>query len=118
MVGGSSPPLNTLYLIMQIILKSFNSSIISLFTDTRIKPIAEKLNLSVSSIVNLPTRKKIYTMNRSPHVFSKSKESFELRTFSKLITISFNKDSLISILKFEKLLAKNVVNGLSVQIKI
>ena len=57
-------------------------------------------------------------MNRSPHVFSKSKESFELRTFSKLITISFNKDSLISILKFEKLLAKNVVNGLSVQIKI
>jgi len=103
---------------MQIILKSFNSSIISLFTDTRIKPIAEKLNLSVSSIVNLPTRKKIYTMNRSPHVFSKSKESFELRTFSKLITISFNKDSLISILKFEKLLAKNIVNGLSVQIKI
>ena len=103
---------------MQIILKSFNSRIVALFVENRIKPLADKLNLKILSVVNLPTRKKIYTMNRSPHVFSKSKESFELKTFSKLIRISFNGGSLIYILKLEKLLTKNLVNGLSIQIKV
>ena len=102
---------------MRVILKSFNSRTASLFVSRRIKPIAEKLGFEKFSVVNLPTRKKIYTMNKSPHVFSKSKESFELKTFTKLITFSF-RGSLFNLLKLEKLLTKNLVNGLSIQIKI
>jgi len=102
---------------MQIILTSFNSSILSLFISTRIIPIASKLGFNIASIVNLPTRKKIYTMNRSPHVFSKSKESFELRSFSKIVDISLSKTSIINILKFEKLISINLVNGLSISVK-
>lgn len=116
MVGGSNPPLNT-HSIMQIIITSFNPAILSLYVSTRIQPIAEKLGLNVSSVVNLPVRKKIYTMNRSPHVFSKSKESFELRTFSKVIEFSKNTGSIVNILKFEKLITSNLVSGLSFSIK-
>ena len=84
---------------------------------TRVQPIADKLGLEISSVVNLPIRKKIYTMNRSPHVFSKSKESFELRTFSKVVKFSKNTGSIVNLLKFEKLITTNLVSGLSFSIK-
>lgn len=37
--------------------------------------------------IPLPTRKKIYTVLRSPHVDSKSREQFEMRTYKRLIDI-------------------------------
>jgi len=102
---------------MQITLKSFNIEIISLFLETRIKPILKKLGLSFS-VISLPTVKKIYTMNKSPHVFSKSKESFEFKTFSKLIIISSKNSSKIELFKFERLINKNIVNGLNITFKV
>lgn len=37
--------------------------------------------------IPLPTRKKIYTVLRSPHVDSKSREQYEMRTYKRLIDI-------------------------------
>jgi len=37
--------------------------------------------------VPLPTRRQIYTVNRSPHVDKKSREQFELLTHKRLIDI-------------------------------
>lgn len=102
---------------MQVIFKSFNSNIILLFIEKRLKPLLKLLGVSGLSIINLPTQKKKYTMNRSPHVFSKSKEQFELKYYTKLVNIPLKKGSVVNFVKFEKLLMSNIVNGLSIKVK-
>ena len=37
--------------------------------------------------VPLPTRRTVYTVNRSPHVDKKSREQFEIRTHKRLLDI-------------------------------
>jgi len=56
-------------------------------------------------------------MNRSPHVFSKSKEQFELKYYTKLVNIPSKKGSVVNFVKLEKLLMSNIVNGLSIKVK-
>lgn len=41
----------------------------------------------VSGPIPLPTKKHIYTVNRSPHVDKKSREQFETRSHKRLIDI-------------------------------
>jgi small subunit ribosomal protein S10 len=48
---------------------------------------AERTGARVSGPVPLPTKKTIYTVNRSPHVDKKSREQFERRVHKRLIDI-------------------------------
>ncbi|MCK4547763.1 MAG: 30S ribosomal protein S10 [Candidatus Eisenbacteria sp.] len=48
---------------------------------------AKRTGARVSGPVPLPTRKRIYTVLRSPHVDKKSREQFEVRTHKRLIDI-------------------------------
>ena len=45
---------------------------------------AERTGARVSGPVPLPTKKTVYTVNRSPHIDKKSREQFELRTHKRL----------------------------------
>ena len=49
---------------------------------------AERTGARIAGPVPLPTKKTIYTVNRSPHVDKKSREQFEIRIHKRLIDIS------------------------------
>src|SRR6187455_3230600 len=49
---------------------------------------AKRTGARVAGPVPLPTRREIYTVNRSPFIDKKSREQFEIRTHKRLIYIS------------------------------
>lgn len=65
--------------------------------------LANEYQLDLSSCVSLPTRKKVITLLRSPHIDKKSREQFESRTYRRLLIIksthSEKLDSFIDALK-------------------
>ena len=48
---------------------------------------AERTGARIAGPVPLPTKKTIYTVNRSPHIDKKSREQFEIRTHKRLMDI-------------------------------
>ena len=48
---------------------------------------ALRTGATVNGPVPLPTRRKIYTVVKSPHVFKKGREQFEMRVHKRLIDI-------------------------------
>jgi len=72
---------------------------------------------STGAIVNgpipLPTKKKIFTVLRSPHVNKKSREQFQLSTFKRLIDIySSSSKTIDALMKLE------LPSGIEVEIKV
>jgi small subunit ribosomal protein S10 len=49
--------------------------------------VARETGASISGPVPLPTRRRVYTVLRSPHIDKKSREQFEIRTHKRLIEI-------------------------------
>ena len=103
-------------IILRLIIKSFNSQIISLFLHKRLSPLIKSLGLVSLESVPLPSKRKTFTFNKSPHVFSKSKEQYELVEFSRLLFFKPGKNSDICLLRFETILKKNIPVGLSIKI--
>jgi small subunit ribosomal protein S10 len=62
--------------------------------------------------IPLPTRKSLFTVNRSPHIDSKSKEQFEMRVHKRLIEIMDPNSQTIDMLTHLQLAA-----GVGVEIK-
>lgn len=50
--------------------------------------LARQSGAKVTGPIPLPTRREIYTVNRSPFIDKKSREQFEIRTHKRLINIS------------------------------
>ena len=50
-------------------------------------------------------------------MFSKSKEQFELLTYTHLVRIPLKNNTRLSLTKLEQVLVNNVVTGLSIDIK-
>ena len=48
---------------------------------------AERTGARIAGPVPLPTKRTVFTVNRSPHVDKKSREQFEIRTHRRLIDI-------------------------------
>ncbi len=48
---------------------------------------AKRTGSDVSGPIPLPQNRKVFTVNRSPHVDKKSREQFEIRTHARLIDI-------------------------------
>ena len=48
---------------------------------------AERTGADVSGPVPLPTHRQLFTVVRSPHVYDKSREHFEMRTHKRLVDI-------------------------------
>ncbi|MBQ7529443.1 30S ribosomal protein S10 [bacterium] len=56
----------------------------------KIVQIARQTGANVSGPVPLPTEKNVYCVNRSPFIYKKSREHFEIRTHKRLIDIYFD----------------------------
>ncbi|MDR1597885.1 MAG: 30S ribosomal protein S10 [Holosporales bacterium] len=48
---------------------------------------AKRSGARVCGPVPVPTKRELFTVNRSPHIFKKSREQFEMRTHKRVIDI-------------------------------
>lgn len=71
---------------IRIKLKSYDHNLIDKSSE-KIVTTLKQTGALVIGPVPLPTRRQIYTVNRSPHVDKKSREQFELLTHKRLIDI-------------------------------
>jgi small subunit ribosomal protein S10 len=71
---------------IRIRLKAFDHAVIDQSTQDIVRT-AQKTGASVAGPIPLPTRKRRYTVLRSPHIDKKSREQFEIRTHKRLIDI-------------------------------
>jgi small subunit ribosomal protein S10 len=102
---------------MRLVFKSFNPHIILLFLEQRVFPLLRILNLTSKTSISMPVRTQRITVNKSPHVFSKSKEQFELKEYSRILILPKKFNLVSNLIKFESILKNNCVNGLSIEIK-
>ena len=85
---------------MYIIVKSFNKSLLNKFCSNLIK--SSKFNVCLNGVINMPKKQKIFTMLKSPHVHSKSKDRLRL-LFIRLIKCPSFFVSKLKLLKFESI---------------
>ena len=71
---------------IRIKLKSFDHNLIDKSAEKIIKTV-KSTGAIVSGPIPLPTKRSIYTVNRSPHVDKKSREQFEIRVHKRLLDI-------------------------------
>ena len=71
---------------IRIKLKAYDHRLIDKSTEKIIKT-AKTTGAMISGPIPLPTRRSVYTVNRSPHVDKKSLEQFEKRVRNRLIDI-------------------------------
>jgi small subunit ribosomal protein S10 len=71
------------------------------------------LNCSISEVVSLPAKKKIFCVLKSPHINKNAREAFELKIYKKLLDISFP-----NIENFSNFLSLCVPSGIFLKIKL
>lgn len=71
---------------IRIKLKSYDHNLIDKSSE-RIVRTVKQTGAVVSGPIPLPTKRTVYTVNRSPHVDKKSREQFEARVHKRLIDI-------------------------------
>ena len=97
---------------IRIRLKSFDHRMIDKSTADIVQT-AKNSGAKIIGPIPLPTKKVIYTVNRSPHVNKKSREQFESRTHKRLIDILDSTPQTIdSLMKLE------LPAGVEVEIKV
>ena len=62
---------------------------------------AKRTGARVAGPIPLPTRREIYTVNRSPFIDKKSREQFEIRTHKRIIDIQADETTLRRIMRVE-----------------
>ena len=97
---------------IRIVLKAFDHKILDLSAG-QIVEAAERTGAQVAGTVPLPTSIKRFCVIRSPHVFKKSREHFELRTHNRLIDILEPTNKTI-----DTLTSLNVPAGVDISIKL
>ena len=73
---------------------------------------AKRTGARVAGPIPLPTRREVYTVNRSPFIDKKSREQFEIRTHKRLIDVVDPKSKTI-----DALVRLNLPAGVDVEIK-
>lgn len=96
---------------IRIKLKSYDHNLVDKSAEKIVKTV-KNTGAYVNGPVPLPTQKKIFTVNRSPHVNNNSKEQFQLCTYKRLIDIlSSNSKTVDALMKLE------LPSGVEVEIK-
>jgi len=98
-------------------LQSYNSRLINNYIKF-LKKEASLFNIVLEGPVFLPKNTKRFTVIRSPHVFSKSKEQFELKVFKYLLKVNISKNSKLNFKFFQKFLINNIISGIGLKITI
>lgn len=97
---------------IRIKLKSYWTDLLQDTVD-KITEVASSTGATIAGPVPLPTRKRVYTVLRSPHVNKKSREQFEVRTHQRLIDI---KD--LSTQTIDRLMELDLPAGVDVEVKL
>lgn len=97
---------------IRIKLKAYDHRLIDQSTDKIIRT-AKSSGAMISGPIPLPTRRTVYTVNRSPHVDKKSREQFETRVHKRLIDILNSTPKII-----DALMKLELPAGVSVEIKV
>ncbi|MBV33886.1 MAG: 30S ribosomal protein S10 [Rickettsiales bacterium] len=95
--------------------KAFNKKLLtSLIKNFTVKLFI--LNLSFKGPINLPTKKKLFTVLKSPHVNKTARNQFHLITYKRLVIIQFN---IIELDKIKILLnyLKSISSGIQIKVK-
>lgn len=71
---------------IRIRLKAFDHRVLDQST-AEILHTAKRTGANVRGPIPLPNNKKIFTVNRSPHIDKKSREQFEIRTHKRVLEI-------------------------------
>jgi len=82
---------------IRIRLKSFDHALIDNSTEDIVKTAVET-GAEVVGPIPLPTKRRVITVNKSPHVDKKSREQFEIKTHKRLIEIYNSKPQTIDAL--------------------
>ena len=77
------------YVLIQFNFKSFHQKLIEKNLIKIIKK-AKLMNIYTKGIIRLPLRIKRFTVLRSPHVYKKSREQFELKTHHRMFVALFD----------------------------
>ena len=77
------------YVLIQFNFKSFHQKLIEKNLVKIIKK-AKLMNIYTKGIIRLPLRIKRFTVLRSPHVYKKSREQFELKTHHRMFVALFD----------------------------
>ena len=97
---------------IRIKLKSYDHNLIDKSAEKIIRTV-KSTGAVVSGPIPLPTRKRVYTVLRSPHVDKKSREQFEARSHKRLIDIlSTSSKTVDALMKLE------LPSGVDVEIKV
>ena len=97
---------------IRIRLKAFDHAVIDQSTQDIVRT-AQKTGAVVSGPIPLPTRKRFYTVLRSPHIDKKSREQFEIATHKRLIDILESKPQTV-----DALMKLDLPAGVDVEIKV
>lgn len=71
---------------IRIKLRAFDYRVLDLSTSEIVKT-AKRTGARVCGPIPLPMMRRIFTVNRSPHIHKKSREQFEMRTYKRLVDI-------------------------------
>ncbi len=97
---------------IRIKLKSYDHKLIDKSTE-RIVRTVKQTGAVVSGPIPLPTRRSVFTVNRSPHVDKKSREQFETRIHKRLIDIFSSTQKTI-----DALMRLELPAGVDVEVKV
>ncbi len=97
---------------IRIKLKSYDHNLVDKSSEKIVKTV-KTTGAIVAGPIPLPTKKKIFTVLRSPHVNKKAREQFELNAYVRLLDIySSSTKTVDSLMKLE------LPSGVNVQIKV
>jgi len=97
---------------VRIKLKSYDYNLVDKSAEKIVKTV-KATGAVVNGPIPLPTRKKIFTVLRSPHVNKKSREQFQLSAYKRLIDIySSSSKTIDALMKLE------LPSGVDVEIKV
>ena len=97
---------------VRIKLKSYDYNLVDKSAEKIVKTV-KATGAVVNGPIPLPTRKKIFTVLRSPHVNKKSREQFQLSAYKRLIDIySSSSKTIDALMKLE------LPSGVEVEIKV
>jgi small subunit ribosomal protein S10 len=97
---------------IRIKLKSYDHNLVDKSAEKIVKTV-KSAGAVVNGPIPLPTKKRIYTVLRSPHVNKKSREQFELSNYKRLLDIySSSSKTIDALMKLE------LPSGVEVEIKV
>ena len=96
---------------IRIKLRSYDHDLIDKSAEKIIKTV-KSTGAVVSGPIPLPTKRSVFTVNRSPHVDKKSREQFEMRTHKRLVDILEPTQQTI-----DSLMKLDLSSGVDVEIK-